>query len=233
MPMTTVQPLKMDAVFFDFEGTLVDFQWKLDEAVEETLTALSFSGFSRNLFGVNPGYAQIYNTTIRLALQETTPEKEASPKKLIDAIYDRYDADALTRWQLYTDTTDVLSMLKQKNFKLGLISNVGNGALTAALRKLNILRFMEVVISRNEMPLLKPDPEGLLTAAGRLGLSPERILFVGDSRNDVVAAHAAGMRSCYLVGGEDTPERLKAFSPNATITALRQLPGLLGTDIPN
>lgn len=230
--MTVIQPRKMDAVFFDFEGTLVDFQWNLEAAVNETLTALGLSGFSRDLYGQNPGYAHIYNHTLRLASQEGV-EKEAAQRNLVDAIYDRYDTDALTRWQLYTDTTAVLSLLKQKNYRIGLISNVGNAALTAALRKLNIQRFMDVVISRNEMSLIKPDPEGLLSAAHKLGLTPERIVFVGDSRNDVAAAHAAGMQSCYLVGGEDTPEKLSAFSPHSTITALGQLPELLEADISN
>jgi phosphoglycolate phosphatase len=225
--MTTFQPQNMDAVFFDFEGTLVNFQWKLEAAVDETLTELSLSGFSRDLYGENPGYAYVYNHTIRLSVQKNSPGKETSHRKIIDAIYDRYDKDALTRWQLYPDTTNVLSLLKQSTYKLGVISNVGRTALTAALRKLNIEHFMDVVISRNEMSLLKPDPEGLLTAAQRLGLSPDRILFVGDSRNDVAAAHAAGMSSCYLVGGEDPPEKLEAFSPNSTISALGQLPGLL------
>jgi phosphoglycolate phosphatase len=230
--MTVIQPRKMDAVFFDFEGTLVDFQWNLEAAVNETLTALGLAGFSKDLYGPNPGYAHIYNHTIRLASQEGS-EKEAAQRNLVDAIYDRYDTDALTRWQLYMDTTEVLSLLKQKNYRLGLISNVGNVALTAALRKLNIQRFMDVVVSRNEMSLIKPDPEGLLSAAQKLGLTPERIVFVGDSRNDVAAAHAAGMQSCYLVGGEDTPEKLNAFSPHSTITALGQLPELLEADISN
>jgi phosphoglycolate phosphatase len=230
--MTNFQFQNLDAVFFDFEGTLVNFQWKLEAAVDETLTALSLSGFPRDLYGENPGYAQIYNLTIRLSSQQTSPGGESPQKKIMDEIYDRYDLDALTRWQLYPDTTDVLSMLKRSRCKLGLVSNIGGATLTSALERLNILRFMDIVVSRNEMPFLKPHPEGLLTAAQKLGLSPNRILFVGDSRNDVAAAHAAGMNSCYLVGGEDLPDKLEAFSPNSTITTLGQLPGLIGNGIP-
>ncbi|MFH0730037.1 MAG: HAD family hydrolase [Pseudomonadota bacterium] len=230
--MTGFQFQKMDAIFFDFEGTLVNFQWKLEAAVDETLTALSLSGFPRDLYGDNPGYAQIYNHTLRLSSRETSPGEQSPQRKIMDAIYDRYDLDALTRWRLYPDTADVLSLLKQSNHKLGLISNIGNTALTAALEQLNIARFLDIVVSRNEMPFLKPHPEGLLTAAQTLGLSPDRILFVGDSRNDVAAAHAAGMRACYLVGGEDTPEKLNAFSPDLTVTTLSQLPELLKSDIP-
>jgi phosphoglycolate phosphatase len=220
--MAKVLSDKVGAVFFDFEGTVVDFQWKLAVAVDETLTALNMAGFSKDLFGTTPGYASIYNKTVELS------SKDNAYIKTVDSIYDRYDQDALTRWQRYDDTIDVLSDLKQKKYPIGMISNVGNTALMAALTKLDIRGYFDVVTSRDEMTRIKPDPEGLLMAAQTLHLAPARILFVGDSRNDVIAAHAAGMASCYLVGGEDTPEQLASFSPNLTIRKLGQLSELLG-----
>lgn len=211
----------VEAIFFDFEGTVVDFQWKLAEAVNETLAALELAGFSRDLYGSNPGYASIYNQTAELSAEDNPGIKT------VDSIYDRYDQDALTRWQCYDDTIDVLSDLKKKKYPLGLISNVGRSALLAASEKLDIRNYFDLVISRNEMTRLKPDPESLLAAAQTLQLVPNRVLFVGDSRNDVMATHAAGMKSCYLVGGEDTPEQLASLSPNLTIRKLGELSGLL------
>ena len=212
---------QVDAVFFDFEGTVVDFQWQLAAAVDETLTALASAGLSRDLFGPQPGYASIYNRVVDLS------SGDGSMLKTVDSIYDRYDQDALTRWRCYDDTLDVLSNLKQNNYPVALISNVGQVALMAALEKLGMKEYFDVVISRNEMTHIKPDPEGLLAACQRLALTPERVLFVGDSRNDVVATHAADMVSCYLVGGEDTPELLASFSPHLTIQKLGELSDLL------
>jgi phosphoglycolate phosphatase len=219
--MTEFDNNEVDAVFFDFEGTVVDFQWQLAEAVNKTLTSLELAGFSRDLYGSNPGYASIYNQTVELTIEGN------AAIKIVDSIYDLYDQDALTRWQRYDDTIDLLSDLKQKKYPLGLISNVGRAALMAALEKLSILSYFNVVTSRDEMTRIKPAPEGLLAAAQTLQLAPDRVLFVGDSRNDVMATHAAGMKSCYLVGGEDTPEQLASLSPNLTIRKLSELSELL------
>ena len=51
---------KINTVLFDFEGTLVDFQWKLDEAIYEVISTLENAGYPSNLFGINPSYTHIF-----------------------------------------------------------------------------------------------------------------------------------------------------------------------------
>lgn len=221
--MQTDSTETIEAVFFDFEGTVVDFQWNLKDAVEEALSALEAAGYQRHHFGDTPGYAFIYNHAIDLSLREAPGAKGRAVKAVIDPIFDHYDNDALTRWQLQKDTHEVLSFLKTQRFKLGMISNIGGAALSAALDRLAISPFFNVILSRNDMTRIKPHPEGLITAAKRLHVAPSRVLFVGDSRNDVAAATAAGMRSCYLIGGEDTPAQVASFSKTYSISALSQI----------
>lgn len=219
---------KIKAVFFDFEGTLVDFQWQLDAAIEETLGALVCVGFKREDYGSSPGYAHIYNHTLQLAARSEAPVDGTTARRIMDLIFDRYDADALTRWRAYPNSKEVLSSLKENSFRLALISNVGKNALTEALRRFGLLPFLEVIVSRNEMERIKPNSEGLIATASRLNINPDQVLFVGDSRNDVSSAHAAGMWACYLKGGEDNDEAIKEFSPDVTIETLSSLTQLLG-----
>ena len=53
--------------------------------------------------------------------------------------------------------------------------------------------FDHIVIS-GQVGLRKPDPEAFHLAAGRLGLPPERCVFVDDVESNVRAAEAVGMR---------------------------------------
>ncbi|WP_256299657.1 HAD family hydrolase [Haloarchaeobius salinus] len=48
------------------------------------------------------------------------------------------------------------------------------------------------VVGRDTVSTWKPDPEPLLHAVDGLGLSPENVLFVGDSERDAVTADRAG-----------------------------------------
>ena len=51
------------------------------------------------------------------------------------------------------------------------------------------------VLTGNDVMHAKPHPEPLLEAARRLGVAPERCVYVGDDERDIVAGLAAGMRT--------------------------------------
>ena len=214
-------------VLFDFEGTLVDFQWQLEPAVRETLEALSKTGLQRQWYGEKPGYAHIYNHTLDLVEQGKGQGSSGSAVASVDIVYDRYDADALTRWNLYPDTLEMLSKLRNQGFKMALVSNVGKTALQTAMEKLGLSDLVHVVISRDDVSRIKPHPEGLLTAAKALDVAPGETLFIGDSRNDVGAARRAGMLAGYLRGGEDSPENMALFPADIELDKLLQLPPIL------
>ncbi len=213
-------------VLFDFEGTLVDFQWQLASAVAETLDVLSEAGLQRRWYGEKPGYAHIYNHTLDLVAQGKGSSGSAAAA-LVDVIYDRYDADALTRWALYPDTLETLVTLKNQGYKIALVSNVGKKSLQRAMEKLQLSSLIQVVISRDDVSRIKPHPEGLLSAAKALGVPPMNVLVVGDSRNDVLAARNAGMLAGYLRGGEDSPEAMALFPADVELDRLTQLPPML------
>jgi len=217
--------LRVREVFFDFEGTLVDFQWQLIPAVKDSLAALVKAGFKEEWYGDDPNYATIFNHTFDLI-----QKGKGDPSLITDIvgnIYDRYDAEALSCWNRYPETIEVLETLRKMGFSLGIISNIGEKSLTAALEKLDLAGRVGVVVSRNEVKRLKPDPEGLINAAETLKVDPAQAIFVGDSRKDVQAARKAGMLAGYLRGGEDPAQSLFEYPADIEIENLGQLPPLL------
>ena len=66
----------------------------------------------------------------------------------------------------------------------------------------------------------KPDPEGYLTAAAKLGIAPANCVVVEDAPSGVEAAHNAGMRAI-AVATTHKPEDLRAA--DAVIDALSDL----------
>lgn len=214
---------KAQAVVFDFEGTLVDFQWRLAPAVAESLKALDAAGVDTALLGPEPGYAQLYNGTMDLLAEADGGPDPERVRRTLDEIYDRYDADALTRWNLRDGAAQVVESLAGRGLNLSLVSNVGHTALRACLRKLGLDGRIPVVISRNQVSRLKPHPEGLLAAADKMGVEPAAVIKVGDSLNDVGAARAAGMMSCYISGGENPPAQMAANPPDCSIVTLLDL----------
>src|SRR3989304_2627886 len=155
----------VEAILFDFEGTLVDLQWNLQGAVKETLEMLKTLLFPvQRLQGMK--YSTLMLEAIRMA-QETGQSPDTVREK-IEAIYDRFDEDALMRWSLRDGSEDFLSALKTEGIKIGLVSNVGRKALEKALLKLDLHPFFNVVVSRNDVQFIKPSGEGLSLALSRL-----------------------------------------------------------------
>ena len=94
------------ALIFDFEGTLVDFQWRLPEAEAEGAAALANLGMIPE--GRGGSYADLMNIACRY--QENFGRSEGVTA--LSGIYDRYDADALTRWQVRNGVLETLKEIR-------------------------------------------------------------------------------------------------------------------------
>ena len=208
-----------EAYLFDFEGTLVTFEWNLTKGISIILNEIELIGYSMNLFDGSPSYVDIHKVASVISEQDD----ESTIMNVIAEVHDQFDADALSRWKLYKDAKQTLNKLKNNGKLLGLVSNVGSKAINSAIKKLKLDDIFEIVITRNHVSRLKPDPEGLLMAANSLKIDPDSILFTGDSYDDLGAAKAANMKSCYLSGGQDEINVDDGIQPDFIITRLKEL----------
>ena len=79
---------------------------------------------------------------------------------------------------------------------------------------------LEFVIDSQDVGIEKPDPRIFDLALGRLGVDPERALYVGDIRSvDEVGSHAAGMQFVLL-----DPDGTYAGDGAAAIPTIADLP---------
>jgi len=216
----------MEAILFDFEGTLVDFQWNKSRAVRETLEMLASSGFSTDRIQY-----RTYSTLMREATK-TAPEIGWSPDHIrnkIDVIYDRYDEDALSRWTVRSKAKEFLHLLKTKNIRIGLVSNVGKGALKKAFSRLKLEDFFGVIVSRNDVRTLKPSGEGIHLALRHLKIEKEKALFIGDSLDDIYAARDAGVKVAIIAGGETPKDEILSAGPDCLVRSFDELIGMIPT----
>jgi phosphoglycolate phosphatase len=209
----------LEAVLFDFEGTLVDEEWNVKGAVQETLGKLRASGFS-----IEGLQGKKYSLLMREAMQ-TASETGRSPeevREIIGAIYDRYDQDALSRWSLRPGAKEVLHTLQTKGIKTALVSNVGEKALALAFQKLDLRSSFDLRVSRNDVQAMKPSGEGITLAIKQLHVSKEKVLLVGDSPDDIHAAREAGVKVILIAGGENPKVEAPRAQPDDLIRNLKE-----------
>ena len=210
----------VEAILFDFEGTLVDLQWNLQGAVKETLEMLKTLRFPiQRLQGMK--YSTLMLEAVRMA--QEIGQSAGRVREKIGAIYDRFDDDALKRWTLREGSEDFLSALKTKGIRIGLVSNVGGKALDKAILKLDLHPFFNVVVSRNDVQSMKPSGEGLRLALSRLRVTSDEALYVGDSLDDIQAAKAAGVKVIVIMGIENSKAEFLSAGPDQLITHFKEL----------
>lgn len=207
------------SVVFDLEGTLVDFQWRLAEAESELRRAFAAHGY-----GTTGNYAQLWNAAAGLAQQRG--ELDAL-RRALGPVYDRWDADALARWSLRADVTELFDELAGRGIRIALVSNIGRIALDALLARFGLQGRLTPTISRDEVIRMKPDAEGLRRALTGTGAQAADSLFVGDSRADVRAARAAGMPVAIIRGGECSEADFADDPPDHFITGLMEVAALI------
>jgi len=162
-----------DAIVYDLDGTLV----RLDVDWDDVRTRCQAVLHAR---GVDTGDADVWE------LRELAADHNALDRidELI-AEFEREGARSCDRLALaYELPHDV---------PVGVVSLNAEAAARIALELYGLDHHVGVVVGRDTVETVKPDPEPLLYAADRLGVSPERVLFVGDSESDAVAAERAGM----------------------------------------
>jgi putative hydrolase of the HAD superfamily len=130
---------------------------------------------------------------------------------------------ALNLWEHVPDfVVPTLSALKRGGYRLVVVSN-SNGTLRAALSRLGLVAFFDVIIDSTEERLEKPDRRLFELALARAGASPAEAIHVGDMYYvDVVGARSAGI-SPVLVDEAD----LKEHADCRRVRSIAELPLLV------
>lgn len=92
---------------------------------------------------------------------------------------------------------EVLEHIEDQHGRIpfAVVSGSTRESVTASLASLKILDKFETLVCAGDYKKSKPDPEGFLTAAARLGVAPEDCLVFEDTEMGIQAATAAGMAS--------------------------------------
>lgn len=190
---------------FDFIGTLVNAEWNQEALFDEIIAGLK--AIDINLTSLE-GYrfSSLLDRAAEIGIKKAVEEKDV--RNLIFSICDKYHLDALRRWRLKEGAKEVLDWLKKKDHFLALLSTVGARAISEALKKFGLDEYFQVVVTRDSGFPIKPRPEALKYIIDISGLPVHKLLLIGDSLDDVLAAKAVGMKVMIITSGTSGLENL-------------------------
>jgi phosphoglycolate phosphatase len=118
--------------------------------------------------------------------------------------------------------------LRARDLAIGIATNDGEAPARVHLEKAGVLGHMDFIAGYDSGHGAKPGPGQLHAFCAATGLAPEAVLMVGDSRHDLIAGRAAGMRTVGVLTGLATAEDL-AGEATVVFDHIGHLPGWLDT----
>jgi pyrophosphatase PpaX len=193
----------VNAIIFDVDGTLIDTYRLYMESYRRVLSPiLGYSPDDDEILGRG---AQSERSILRAWVEETELQR------CHDALCRHYAELHRTLAEgFYDGVPEMLRALRLASVPLGVVTSKGRAAWEVTLRHLALGEF-PVVITEDDVREPKPHPEGLLRAARELGVGPSGAVYIGDSRGDLEAGRAAGMRVGAALWPKTAPGEREAF----------------------
>ncbi|BBO85315.1 hypothetical protein DSCO28_58810 [Desulfosarcina ovata subsp. sediminis] len=192
---------RIDAVVFDFDGTLtcpgaLDFS-----VIKRAIGCPDHTPVLEYMAGVDDRTRQA-----EMAIQLEQFEMQGAAVSMPNP-----GAEALLAW------------IKDTGLPVGILTRNSRASVIKALE--NFAGFsaadIDVLVTREDPAKIKPSGEGVRLAAARLDVDPAHVLMVGDFLFDVEAGRRAGALTAYLSNGSGVPDALSADFVVASLDELK------------
>jgi phosphoglycolate phosphatase len=209
------------AICFDLDGTLVD--------------SVSDLTFACNLMLAERGLDSLGEETVRgyigdgarmlvaRALGEEGPEVGAALLRFREF----YAQHLLDHTRAYPEVASTLSVLQARGLRMGVVSNKPDEFTTKVVEGVGLAQYFDAIVGARRGVPVKPAPDLLQLVLDQLKVDAKEAWMVGDSKNDVKAAHAVGCVSIALSYGIGRVEDLHAAKPHALLSSFGELLSLL------
>lgn len=190
----------MKAVVFDMDGVLIDAREWHYAALNRALALLGYEITRYEHLSAYDGLP----TSRKL---EMLSVERGLPRELhgfVNSLKQQYTLELVaTRCKPVFQHQYALAQLKAAGYRLGVASNSVRRTVREMMENADLLQYLDVLISNEDVQRPKPDPEMYGLAMERLGVAPEETLVVEDNENGVRAATAAGAHVMVVAGPED------------------------------
>ena len=214
------------AILFDLDNTLVDFLRLKSVCSEQAVDAMIDAGLKISRKKALDMIYEIYD--------QTTMEDDKVFQKLLRKLSGKIDYRILTHGIIayrkakmgfispYPGTKQTLIRLKEKGFKLAIVTDAPRMKAWNRLCSMSLDDFFDIVVCFEDTGKLKPNKEPFLLALKRLKLKPNQAIYVGDNPNrDIKGAKKAGIKTIYASYGNK--RTIKAIKPDYVINNIRDI----------
>lgn len=220
--------MPIEAVIFDLDGTLASFNLDYKTMRAEVRSFLQRKSVPASVLSTRESIFEMLKKA-EIYFKNTSKSDEAfvEIQKQALAIAEKFELEAASCTSLLPGANETLKALKRMNLKVGLCTINSQKAANYVLQRFQIAGFFDVVVPRNMVRDVKPNPEHFETVLKMLGSHPESTVIVGDSGVDMQSAKELKTIAVGIPTGVATVEQLTNQGANYIITSIADLPVLI------
>ena len=187
---------KIEAILFDFDGTIADTSEDMVGCLNILLKNHSKEDVdirkAKNF--ISKGAAGLINFAF--------PKISDEEKKLYISEYlEIYKNNLYIKTKLFSGIEELILNIIKKQYKWGIVTNKPSYLVNPIIEKINFTYSPNCVVAGDTLSVKKPNPEPLIHAAKIIGCDPSLCAYVGDDIRDITAANSAGMISIAALYG--------------------------------
>ena len=211
--------MQYDVVLYDLDGTLVDTVPVIVESFQRAF--LEIVGHTEDEVFIL--------STIGLPLEYAFAGYDLPVQESLTEVYRRENAKLLgVSVHVFEGVMEGLALLNAMGVRQGVVTSKKRDTALISIKQFEMDPFFEVIISGEDTKIHKPNPEPLLYALQKMGISDfSRVLYVGDSIHDLSCACSAGVDAAAVNWTYMPKSELAAEKPRYWLDRLTDLSCIL------
>jgi HAD superfamily hydrolase (TIGR01509 family) len=183
--------MALDALIFDLDGTLLDTN---GAHVRSYVRAFERCGYRVFADRIRVEIGQGGDNLVPAILGGEADRRDG--ERIRDAAGDEFARIARAeRFALFDGAVELLDEARRRGLRLALATSASERHLEASFASagVDLREWMDAVVSNGDVASSKPQPDVVVAAVRKLGLSPAQCAMVGDTPFDADAARHAGV----------------------------------------
>lgn len=211
---------KIDAIFFDLDGTLVDSREDIVRAVNYTLKEAGLPDKTHHEI------ISYVGTGVKDLIIKSLGDKDREEADRYVSVFAEYFREHHSdNSRLYPNVKDILELYKKK--KLVVVTNRRVEMTAGTLEKLGIDKYFDKVIGADDENCRKPEACPVNKALSGVAAEAGSSLMVGDMVFDISAGKAAGILTCAVTYGLGKRRDLEEAGPDYLIDDMAELKAII------
>jgi phosphoglycolate phosphatase len=201
---------RYELIVFDWDGTVMDSTAVIAGSIQAACHDLGLpvpsDEAARHVIGMG----------LAGALRHAVPD---APESMYEPLVERYRHHFLSQDEaipLFAGARELIAELQGAGCRLAVATGKSRNGLNRAMNATGMHPYFQASRTADET-FSKPHPAMLLEIMEELGVTPERVLMVGDTTHDLQMARNAGVDAVGMTHGAHPEEQLRELQPLALL----------------